>query len=111
MTAPEGSASDGLGWAVGTQGRTEQFFDLEFELAGFVVGRKSNPHALGSTGGSFGGRDPGHFAGHRVALRIIGQAEQNVDIVAKPVVPRGGNENSTVGRTKECKPRKVPLFP
>ena len=48
-----------------------------------------------------GRRDPGHLAGHRVALRVVGQRQQHVDVVAQLVVARGRHEHAAVGEQRD----------
>jgi hypothetical protein len=40
-------------------------------------------HALGAATRGIGRRDPGHLAGHRKALRVFGQRQQQVDVFAQ----------------------------
>ena len=86
--------SDGLRGLGRRDGRAEDFFDLQPQQAGFLVARKSHADALRAAARCVRRRDPGHLAGHRVALRIIGQRKQQVDVVAQPIVALGGHEQA-----------------
>jgi hypothetical protein len=62
---------------------------------------KLDAHALGAVAGRLGRGDPGHLAGHRVALRVVGQRQQHVDVVAQLVLARGGDEDAALGKQRD----------
>jgi hypothetical protein len=90
--------------------RPQNFFDLQLELAGLIIRRKSDANPLATRGRHERGRDPGHLAGDRVALRILGQGEQDVDILAQAVLPRGGDEDAPIGEQRNVGGIKRSLF-
>lgn len=74
---------------------TQDFFNLDLQQARLFVGRKPDTDALGTVSSGPCGRDPRHFTGHRVALGVLGECQQDIDIVAQLVLARGGNKHAT----------------
>ena len=111
---PDGGRSaareDGLRGSFGSQVGTEDFFDLAFQQARFLVGREPYSHALGPVGGGAGRGDPGHLAGHRIALRVFRQGQQHVHIVSQLVLARGGNEDAAIGEQRDVGGMQGRLF-
>ena len=71
-----------------------------FSRAGAVfVGREAHADACVAAGG-VGRRDPADLAGDRIALRIVGQRQQQVDVLAEPVTAGRRNEQPAVGQRR-----------
>ena len=75
---------------------TQNFFNPDFEQARLFVGWKPDSDALRAVSSGPCGRDPCHFTSHRVALGVLGELQQDIDIIAQLVLARGGNKNATV---------------
>src|SRR6185369_2388058 len=90
------SASDGLGGPLGTQVAAQDLFNLGLQQPRFFVRREAHTDTLGAVGRGARRGYPCHFARDRIALRVIGQRQQHVDIVTELVIPRGRNENAPV---------------
>src|SRR3954468_10921814 len=95
--------SDGLGRALGREVAAEELLDLHLEQLRLVVRRETHADTLGAVGGGPRRRDPGDLAGHRIALRIVGQREQHVDVVAQLVVAGRRNEHAAVGKQRNVR--------
>src|SRR4051812_11651188 len=74
----------------------EDLFDLRLEVARFLVARKAHADTLGAPGRRVRRRDPRHLARDRIALRIVGQRQQQVDVFTKLVVARGRHEDAAL---------------
>src|SRR6187200_3116787 len=74
------------------QRRAERLLDPAAQGAALLVGREAHADALRATTGGISRRDPADLARDRIALRIVGQREQEVDVLAELVVAGGGNE-------------------
>ena len=76
---------------------------LDLQLAAarvFSSVGKAHADALGAAARGIGRRDPADLAGHRIALRIVGQRQQQVDVLAELVVARGRHEQAAVGEQR-----------
>ena len=90
------NASNSLRGSVGSLQRSQNFFNPGFKQTRFLVGRKPHAHALGAIAGCPGRCDPCHLASDRVALNIIGQRQQHVNVSAEFVLMHRGNENAAL---------------
>ena len=71
------------------------------QRARLLVGREADADALRAVARGVGRRDPGDLAGHRVALRVVGQRQQHVDVVAELVVARRRDEDAAFGEQRD----------
>ena len=71
-------ASNGLSRAVRRQVATKNIFDLGLECLCLFVFGETDTHPLGAVASGFGRRDPGHLAGNRVTLGVVGQRDQYI---------------------------------
>ena len=74
----------------------QDFFDLDFEQPGLFVVGKSYSHALCSIASRPARGYPGDLACHGVTLDVVGQRQQDLDVVAEFVLAGGRNEQSTL---------------
>src|SRR3989344_5833332 len=102
--------SDGLGGPVGHQGCAQQLLNLGLELARLFVLGKLDAHTLGAVARSPCWRDPCHAPRHRIALRVVRQREQHIDIIAQLVVPLGGDKNAPFGKKGNVGRVQGPIF-
>ena len=80
------------------QGAAQRHFDLAAQVGGLVVFGKADANALRAVGRGARGRDPGHFASDGVALRVVRQGDEHVDVIAQVVFARAGNEDAAFGK-------------
>ena len=73
---------------------------FSFRPRRLLVVREAHADALRAAARRVGRRDPADLAGHRVALRVVGQRQQQVDVVAELVVARGRHEQAAVGEQR-----------
>jgi hypothetical protein len=79
----------------------QNLFDLELQQTGFFLFGKLDANALGAVASGACRRNPGHPAGDRIALRIVGQRQQHLHIVAQLVVAHGRDEHAAIGEDRD----------
>lgn len=89
----------------------ENLLDFDAQQSRFFIGRESNAHTLGAATRCVGRRDPSDLARYGVALIVIGQGEQQVDVFAELVIPRCGHKQATVRERRDVSGVQRALFP